>query len=90
MALGVEFDENRAIKSEQYETSEKLGFSRLIGCIHVSQQQNVTRAGAGYMACKARSISVWSSRSRKSFVGMVVIRLSKSPSWGFIVACMFL
>ncbi len=46
---------------------------------------------AGYIACNAFSSGcqskVRSSRSRKSFVGVAIIRLSKSPGWGLVVVC---
>src|SRR5208282_1310339 len=49
---------------------------------------------AGYIACNAFSSGtqskVWSSRSKKSFVGVAVIRPSKSPSWGLVVVCISL
>jgi hypothetical protein len=44
---------------------------------------------AGYIACNAFSIGFQSkvrlSRSKKSLVGVAIIRLSKSPSWGLVV-----
>jgi hypothetical protein len=33
------------------------------------------------------NLSISFSRSRKSFVGVTIIRLSKSPNWGLVVVC---